>query len=92
MLQEYFTRNSLAFAHAFGDMKAKEHPGPKRAYLKNVNRRKPGPRFQLAVLNLYFSVCMLMCLSIKLAGMLQGKLNSKCRGFLYVFAKSAFHG
>lgn len=39
--------------------------------------RKLGQRFQLAFLNLYFSVCMLRCLSIKIAGMLQGKLISK---------------
>lgn len=42
--------------------------------------RKLGQSFQLSFLNLYFSVCMLRCLSIKIAGMLQGKLNSKCWG------------
>lgn len=35
--------DSLNFAHDFGDMKAKEHPGPKWAYFRNVNRKKTGP-------------------------------------------------
>lgn len=40
--------------------------------------RKLGQRFQLSFLNLYFSVCMFWCLAIKMAGMLQGKVISKC--------------